>query len=379
MAFSHRTRSGAQGCHLLRPLGQSLLHRVELERFRGGHVLVDQPEAIDQPNPIGGRIGAQPLPLQQAMQPFGDAAARATGPKNHDLLVAQVGRLPFQARQDGGGGHTAGALDVVVEAGQAAAEALQQPAALQGAEVFPVHQGVGPHRLDRPHKGRQKGVVGLSSQPRFPQAGVMGIGQQGGVVGAHIQHHRQGAPRMQPRAEGVHRQLAVADLHAPHPLVANPQDPLGIGYQQQLRRLWAGLHQQRLQLILLAGVEIKRLRRTPVAAAELLNGPPHRGRVHHRHQGFDVGGEQGMKQHQIGLAQGLEIGVALEIAGETAGRLPAALHLLLEGFHLVGQQGFQAKGPPFGAAKGGALVAQRILQGGERALSHRSRGHHAGR
>ena len=55
------------------------------------------------------------------------------------------------------------------------------------------------------------------------------IGEQGGIVGAHIEHHRQAMLGRDARAGRVERELADGDAHAVHAQIAQAQDPLPIG------------------------------------------------------------------------------------------------------------------------------------------------------
>ena len=126
---------------------------------------VNQALPIDHPETVGGLLGIQTPGLQQPHQPLGDAAARAAGPKDDNALVLQNLPQTPQAGQNGGGSHTAGALNVVIEAGQPLPVGLQNPTGIAGTKVLPMHQGTRthlPHSLD---EGLHEGVVGGALQP----------------------------------------------------------------------------------------------------------------------------------------------------------------------------------------------------------------------
>ena len=327
---------------------------------------VDQPSAIDQPEAIGGLGGAESCPLQQAPQPLGDAAAGTARPEDDDLLVGQRLAKAPQAGQDRRGGHAAGALDVVVEARYPVPVGLQHGAGMGGAEVLPVHQRAGADPLHRRDEALEEGGVGLPLQPGLAQAGVAGVREQFGPVGAHIEHHWQPPGRIQPGAEGVDGQLPLADLDAPHPLVAEAEDPLGVGDQEQVRsqaaRAATGLRQQLLEPLLLGCRQVDPLAGAAVGVTEVLDRLPHRGGVDDRHRQLDVVGEEAVEEGDVPLPQGLEVGVPLQVAAHGAEGQPAALHLGLDGLHLPGQQGLQTQGPAFRPTEGGALVEQGIVQ-----------------
>ena len=126
---------------------------------------VNQALPIDHPETVGGLLGIQTPGLQQPHQPLGDAAARAAGPEDDNALVLQNLAQTPQAGQNGGGSHTAGALNVVIEAGQPLPVGLQNPTGIAGTKVLPMHQGTRthlPHSLD---EGLHEGVVGGALQP----------------------------------------------------------------------------------------------------------------------------------------------------------------------------------------------------------------------
>ena len=121
------------------------------------------------------------------------------------------------------------ALDVVVEAGHAVAEVVQDAQRVGSLEVLPLDDAAGPDLLDALHEGLDELVVGRAAQPAGAVAHVERVVEQGAVVGAHVERDRQRQRGVQAAAGGVQRQLADGDAHAAGALVAQAQDALVVG------------------------------------------------------------------------------------------------------------------------------------------------------
>ena len=101
------------------------------------------------------------------------------------LDEAQPGK---DAGQDDGGG----ALDVVVEAGQAARIAPEQAEGVGFLEVLPLQQRAREHRLDGADELFDEGVVVRPAQTASAVAQIEGVRGQRAVVGADVQADRAG-------------------------------------------------------------------------------------------------------------------------------------------------------------------------------------------
>ena len=73
-----------------------------------------------------------------------------------------------------------------------------------------------------------------ASPAAVPLSEIERIVEQGLVVGADVERHRDAPPRMDTCRRGVHGELADRDLHAVHSPIADPQDLLGVGDHQQI-------------------------------------------------------------------------------------------------------------------------------------------------
>src|SRR4029450_10139795 len=72
-------------------------------------------------------------------------------------------------------------------------------------------------------------VVALVSDPGVLVAQVHLVVEQGQVVGAHVQHHRDHPAGMDPGGRGVDGQLADGDVDPADALVPDAEDALGVG------------------------------------------------------------------------------------------------------------------------------------------------------
>ena len=79
-----------------------------------------------------------------------------------------------------------------------------------------------------------EGVVALSAYPGVPVPDVRGIVQQTLAVGADIEHHRDHAGRVDAARRRVDRQLADRHFDAADAPIADSEDLLGVGRQDQV-------------------------------------------------------------------------------------------------------------------------------------------------
>src|SRR4029453_13747224 len=142
-------------------------------------------------------------------------------------------------REGGGQHHRGGALHVVVEGAAVVGVALQDSPGVGGAEVLPVQQGVGEHRGRGLDVGVDELVVALVPDPGVPGAQVHLVVEQGQVVGAHVQHHRDHPAGMDAGGGDVDGQLADGDVDAADALVPDAEDALGVGGHDEVHGVGA--------------------------------------------------------------------------------------------------------------------------------------------
>ena len=115
---------------------------------------------------------------------------------------------------------TAAALDIIIEAAQLVAVALQKPGGIFLRKVFKLQEDVGPARLNRADKHIHKFSVLVVADARMTPAHVHRVVEVLLIIGADIQHNREGGGRMDPSAGGIQRQLANWNAHTADTLVA---------------------------------------------------------------------------------------------------------------------------------------------------------------
>jgi hypothetical protein len=102
-------------------------------------------------------------------------------------------------------------------------------------------------------------------------AQVLGVFEEFDVVGADIEHDRQGAGGVYAADEGVERQLADRNAHAADALVAQAEYPLPVGHHDHVDVALRPVCQHLVQTVAV-GVGHEQSPRVPVDFAETLAG-----------------------------------------------------------------------------------------------------------
>ena len=204
-------------------------------------------------------------------------------------------------------------------------------------------------------------VVGLAAQPGMAPAEVQVIGEERGVVGAHVEADRQRARGMDAGGGGVERELAHRDGHAAGALVAEAEDALVVGDDDEPHVLEGRVAEHAVDLPPVVG-------RDPQAAgaaedvAELLARAAHRGRVDDGEELLEMVDEEPVEEGLVPVLQGGEADVALEGVALARDVAVGAPRLLLERAHGVGQQALEPERAPLLARERGALVVHGVAQ-----------------
>ena len=152
--------------------------------------------------------------------------AGCSGAHQDKSLVLQVGVCGPAVREDARKGDCSRALDVVVERRQLVAVPVEKGERVRLLEILPLQQCVRPASLHSSDEFIDKLVIGLASQSRVSPSDVELVAEQSLVVGADIETDRERVGRMDPRGEGVQRELADGYHHASRPLVSQAEDAL---------------------------------------------------------------------------------------------------------------------------------------------------------
>src|SRR6185312_3576007 len=201
----------------------------DLEVTQAGHVVGEQAVAVQAPEPCPCRGGVQPVAGHGRPELVGDADARGAGAEDDHAVLGERDLAGMGAGQYGGEVDRAGALHVVVEGEYVGAVAVQNAPGVAGAEVLPVQQRVGEDLQRGGDVGADEGVVGLLRGPPVPYAQIQRVLEQFRPVGADVQHHRQGAGRVDAARRGVDGELTGRDVDAADAPVADAEDGLGVG------------------------------------------------------------------------------------------------------------------------------------------------------
>ena len=125
----------------------------------------------------------------------------------------------------------------------ASAVPLEHRERVAAGEVLPLHERVRKHLRDGLDQLVEQREIRLAAQPPLAHAEVERIGQQRRVVGADVEIERQALRRMDARADRVQRQLADRDRHAADALVADAEDRLVVGDDDDARVVAGGVAQ----------------------------------------------------------------------------------------------------------------------------------------
>ena len=167
--------------------------------------------------------------------------------------------------------------------------------------------------------------------------------------------------RVQAAAGRVQGQLADGDAHAAGALVAEAQDALVVGDDDEAHVGVGRVAQQLRHAVDVIG-------RDPDAAgapqdvAELLAGLAHGRGVDHRHELLEVVGQEPVEERRVAVLQGRQADVLLERVLLARDVLPLELDLLLDGLDPVGQHAAQPEGLALVLAEGEVLGEEACAQ-----------------
>ena len=287
----------------------------DLEVAHAGHVVGEQAVAVQAPEPCPRRGGVQPVAGHGVVELVGDADARGAGTEDDYPVLGERGLAGAGAGQHGGEVDRAGALHVVVEGEYVAAVAVEDAAGVAGTEVLPVQQRVGEDLQCGGDVGVDEGVVGLLRGPLVPHAQIERVLEQLRPVGADIQDHRQGAGRVDAARRGVDGELAGRDVDAADAPVADAEDGLGVGGDDEVNLVGGQLRgaQGGLDLVRCIDAEIHTAW-AAVLMAVLLDGLADRRGVDDGQQLAEVVDEHPVEQDLIAVVQGGQVDVLVEVA-----------------------------------------------------------------
>jgi hypothetical protein len=192
------------------------------------------------------------------------------------------------------------------------------------------------------------------------QPDIIRILQQLFVVGADVQHDRETQPRVHAGAGRIERELADRDAHAVGAEIAQAENALAVGDDDEFGRI-GPIGQQLGDAAAIVGADEKPAR--PLEnIAELLTGESHRRRVNDRLNLVDIVADEAEKQRLVAVVERIERHVFFEVVGQIAQIGQQAIHLCLDLEVGRRQQAAQAEGVAFLIGEAGPFVQQRIAQ-----------------
>ena len=219
------------------------------------------------------------------------------------------------------------------------------------------------HGLD---VGVDEGVVALSADAGVPVPDVHRIVQQTLPVGADIEHHRNHARRVDAARRRVDRQLADRHLNAAHAPIADSQDLLGVGRQDQVDIAGAGAEVGKRLLDRFGMIDREiHAARTPALMVILLHRHADRQIVDDGDHFAQVLGEQPVEQHLVAVVQGGQVDVLAQRVRQPLVLDVGALDLSLQRADVRRKQAGEAQRLSFLRREGRALVQQRRIEHGQ--------------
>src|SRR5262249_12123796 len=127
-----------------------------------------------------------------------------------------------------------GALNVVVERQQLIAIALENRPRVRGREVLPLQARVRELVLDRLHELVDEVEVRLTGDALVTPAEILGVLETLDVARPDVENDRQGALRADASDQRVEREFADRNTQTARPLIADAENPLAVGHDDDV-------------------------------------------------------------------------------------------------------------------------------------------------
>ncbi len=196
---------------------------------------------------------------------------------------------------------------------------------------------------------------------RWRQPRYIGSSSRLGVVGPDVEQDRQRPRGVDAADQRVERELADRDAHAADALVADAEDPLAVGDDDDVHLLGRPVAQHLPQVLPVRPGQVE----PPGPAPDLGEAPAALGdrrRVHQGQRGGHVGGEHGVEEVLVAVLQRAQVDVAVEVGRHARHLAPGPSNLHVEGGHRVREQAEQAELTPLRLGERGPLRAERIVE-----------------
>ena len=144
-------------------------------------------------------------------------------------MLAQRRAGHTNRRENGTKRHRGGALNVVIESEHLIAVTIENRTRVDAGKVFPLQKRSGKNFLDGGDEGIDEAVVLRAADARLAPAKIFRIAKTFFVVRADIEDDRKSARGMNSTDETVERKLADGNAEAANALVADAEDTLSVG------------------------------------------------------------------------------------------------------------------------------------------------------
>ena len=297
--------------------------------------------------------------------PCAEAPAPAISMRWSPNRFAAGAERDIQAGKDG----RRGALDVVVERAQPAAEPGELRHRVLFQEVFPLEDGLRIDAHDRLDEPVDERLIAGAANPSVAHAEIQRIVQQFLVVGADVEHDRQRQVRRDAGTGGVQTEFANRNAHAADALIAEAEDPFAVGHDDHGWRNRM-VRQDPLDPILLLVGDIESAR-PPEDVRELLARFADHRRVDDRQHLLDVVVQQAEEQRLVAVLERGEVDVFLDRRRLRLEILIHAIELLLDRRHRGRDQAVEMERFTLAGAERRPLVDQRVGEHGRAPRVHR--------
>ncbi len=320
-----------------------------------------RPLRVEEPAALARRGRVESLRHHRRDGEVGDSRRRFPRALEEDRLLAELAAGDAQRREDARQRNRRGALDIVVERRDPVPVFLQQPEGILAGEVLELDDDAGKELLRGRDEFIDQRVIFVAAQARLGQAQVERVREEGRIVGANVEEHRQAGTGRDSRARGVERELADGDSHPARALIPEAQDSLAVGDDDDRHVAPWPVAQDLRDAAAVVGADedaARALKDVP----ELLARETDRRRVDDRGHLVRIVHQDPEEQRLVAIVQRSQVDVLVEIRGLAAEILENAHDLLFLREDARRKEAAETERVALDFAESGALVAQWIVQ-----------------
>ena len=296
-----------------RPVLRERLLKVGEVGARGHQQAIDVEQRVAAPR--RGEIHA--LPRHRLADQLGDAGRGRARAEEQEPLIGELLSGDAQRGEDPGQRDAGGALDVVVEGADLVAIARQDRDGVDVGEVLPLDAAFRVELLHRRHELVDEGQIFVAAHAVLAQAEIERVVEQSLIVRADVENDRQAVLRRHAGAGGVERELADRDAHAAGAEIAETEDALAVGDDDEAHVLFRPIGQQLLHPAARADRQIDAARLAE-DMAEFLARLADRRRIDERHVGGRVRHQDRVIKRLVARLQIRQHEVLLQIVSRLA-------------------------------------------------------------